>query len=530
MMHPDDQAPAGKQAPRAKDSVSDPVADRRGQGYDLSRRSSKNAAFSGGAFLYTAVIAVIVTPVLVHRLGPVYYGIFSLSAAALGFVGMLDLGMTTALVRFLSKSVAEGDEQETRALIRSSVTFYGAVGAAGIVAMSLLAFVFAPALFNLHGSALDVAKFAFAVAGLGFAFDVLTRGVSTIPLSLQRYDVAAYVRIVSGTVVAAASAAVVLAGYGLRVLISVNVALDALGLIVAVIIGRRLVPAISFRPSADARRIKRLMTFSVWVFIGNLSAFVLYQFDRFLLGALDSVAAVTYYAVAASTASYVYAVVGSIAAVVIPASTELFSRGEWASVRRLYERATRACVLCVGSIGIPIVIFAHQVLDVWLGAVYSAKISTLLQILVLTFALLSLTVIPFNILIGAGKPRIVAILNGAIAVLNVVLVVALVPAYGARGAAIAYLISVLLFPLFIWHAERTALGYQRIQWPSIVWRTLPGLAVQCVVCLAIRRAVDGPYQVGLALLLTLPIPALVYVFGRFIDDDERRIAAALIRR
>jgi O-antigen/teichoic acid export membrane protein len=530
MTHPHDQAPAGKQRPRARDSIGDPVDDRQGQGYDLSRRSSKNAAFSGGAFLYSAAIAVIVTPVLVHRLGPVYYGIFSLSAAALGFVGMLDLGMTTALVRFLSKSVAEDDEQETRALIRSSLTFYGGVGAAGIVAMSLLAFVFAPAFFNLHGNALQAAKFAFAIAGLGFAFDVLTRGVSTIPLSLQRYDVAAYIRIVSGTVVAATSVAVLLAGYGLRVLVSANVALDALGLIVAVLIGRWLLPAVSFRPSLDARRIKRLMTFSVWVFIGNLSAFVLYQFDRFLLGALDSVAAVTYYAVAASTASYVYAVVASIAAVVIPASTDLFARGEWASVRRLYARATRACMLCVGSIGIPIVIFAHQVLDVWLGPGYAAKISTLLQILVLTFSLLSLTVIPFNILIGSGKPRIVAILNAAIAVLNVVLVVALVPSYGARGAALAYLVSVLLFPLFIWQAERTALGYQRIQWPSIVWRTLPGLAVQCLVCLAIRPAVNEPYQLVLALALTLPIPVLVYVFARFIDDDERRIALALIGR
>jgi O-antigen/teichoic acid export membrane protein len=349
-------------------------------------------------------------------------------------------------------------------------------------------------------------------------------------VSLQRFDIVNAMRIVSAVAFAVGAAAVMWTGHGLRPLIVWNAAVDFLMLVVTVAVARRLFPPVSFRPTLDWPRIRKLLTFSLWVFVGNLGAFILTQFDRILLGSLASVSAVAYYAIAGSAASYVYAIVGNLAAVVTPASTDLFARGDLQRARRLYERSTRFCVLAVGSIAIPILVFASPIVRVWLGASYVHSTAHLLQILVMTFALLSLSIIPFNILIGAGRPRVVGLLNVAIAVLNVAFVLALVPPYGATGAAVAYLISVLVFPFFIRYAEREALGYPQVAWGRITWRVAPGLVLQLALALVLAVAVENAAVLVAAALVLVPVPGLVYLASGLIDMDERRALRSLLAR
>lgn len=498
--------------------------------FALSLRTAKNALFGLTAFGYSAALAVVITPILVHGLGSVYYGIFALSAAALGFVGMLDLGMGTALVRFLASAVAHGDVEEPRRLVQASAAFYSIVGVAGFVIMLLLGLFFAPALFHLGPHDLAIARFALIVSGGAFAFDTVARTFNSIPLALQRSGVAAAVRIASGTAGAVAAAAIVETGLGLRWLVAGYAVLDVAGLFLALAVARRILPGLRLRPRWDPDRVRRLMTFSGWVFLANISAFVIFQFDRLMLGALASVSAVTYYAVPSSMASYIYAATTSLAAIVIPATGDLIARGERVPVERLYRRATRLCLLFVASLGIPVMVFAHPLLELWLDPRFASKSSLTLQVLILTFVFFSLTIIPYNMLVAGGLPRIVGVLNLCIAALNVALIFVLIPPYGATGAAVAYLLSVLLFPLFIWYAETRVLRFRRPQWLSTIWRVLPPLGVQAAACVVVRLLAPNAWVGLVATVLAVPVPALVYFFSGLIDPDERAIFRELARR
>jgi O-antigen/teichoic acid export membrane protein len=498
--------------------------------FALSRRASKNALFGLAAFAYSAVLALIITPLLVHGLGPTYYGIFALSSAAIGFVGMLDLGMGTTLVRFISTSHGRGDIEESRRLVQASAFFYSIVGIIGFFVMLAVALLFAGRLFDLHGTQLGVARFALIVSGAAFAVDTVAGTFDTIPLALQRNGVAATVRFVFNTVGGATAAGVMVAGLGLRWLVGAYAFLDVLGFVTALFVGKWILAGVSFRPRWDAERIRRLMTFSGWVFLANISAFVIFQFDRLTLGALASVSDVTYYAVPASMASYLYAATTSLAGIVIPATGDLIARGELLAVERLYRRASRLCLLFVASLAIPALVFAHPLLELWLGKAFATRSSLTLEVLILTFVLFSTTVVPYNVLVAGGFPRIVGVLNLCIAVVNVVFIFVLIPPYGATGAAIAYLVSVLLFPLFIWYAEKRVLQLRRPQWLSRIWRVLPALGVQAAACLVVRLL--GPNAwVGLAAtVLAVPVPVLVYFFSGLIDPDERAIFRELARR
>jgi O-antigen/teichoic acid export membrane protein len=324
--------------------------------------------------------------------------------------------------------------------------------------------------------------------------------------------------------------AIVGLGLGLRWLVVGYALFDVASLGVAVLVARRVLPGLVVRPRWDRVRIKRLMTFSGWVFLANISAFVIFQFDRIMLGALASVSAVTYYAVPSSMASYLLAATTSLAAIVIPATGDLIARGQTVPVERLYRRATRLCLLFVASVGIPAVFFAQPLLEVWLGRSFASRSTTVLQLLVVTFVLFSLTVVPYNMLIAGGFPKVVGVLNLVIAVVNVSLIFVLIPRYGATGAAVAYLLSILVFPAFIWYAETRVLRYSRPQWLSIVWRVVPPLALQGIVCAVLRPFVDSAVWAIPAVLLVLPLPALVYFWSGLIDPDERAILGDLFHR
>jgi O-antigen/teichoic acid export membrane protein len=494
-----------------------------------SRRTARNALFGFSGFVYSAVLAVVITPVLVHGLGPVYYGIFALSAVAVSFVGMLDFGMGTALVQFLSSSLARSGAEEPRQLVQASAAFYAIVGVVGFAITIVVGTVLAPAVFDLAPRELAVARFALIVSGAAFAFDTVARAYSAVPLALQRTGVSAAVRILWGTVGAAVTLAVVLPGLGLRWLVAGYAAIDIAGLVLAAVVARRVLPGLRIRPRWDSTRIRRLMTFSGWVFLANMSAFVIFQFDRIMLGALASVSAVTYYAVPSSMASYLLAATSSLAAIVVPATGDLIARGDAVAVERLYRRATRLCLLFVGSLAVPAMFFGHSLLEVWLGRNFAGRSTTVFQVLAGTFVLFSLTVVPYNMLIAGGRPKIVGILNLSVALLNVGLIFVLIPPYGATGAAVAYLLSILLFPLFIWYAETRVLGYTRPRWLSIVWRVLPPLALQAAACALMRPFLHGAWAIPAALAV-LPVPGLVYLWTGLIDPDERAIIREVVRR
>lgn len=499
--------------------------------FALARRATGNALFSLGAFGYSVVLSIVITPLMIHGLGATYYGIFAISTVALGFVGMLDLGMGTALVRFLSTTLGRGDDQESQLLIRASVAFYGVIGLIGTAVISIVALLFTADLFHsLTSKQVAVARFALLVAGAAFTFDTVARAFSAVPLALQRNGVGGAVQVTLATIGAATTAAVIWMGYGLRTLTAAYAVIDIVSMIVAVVVARLVLPGLRASPSWDLGRIRQLLTFSGWVFVARISAFLIFQFDRLMLGSLSSVSNVTYYAVPSSIASYLLAATTTLAGVVLPAVSDLLAREEVERARRLYRRATRLCTLFVGSLAIPGVFFAHDLLSLWLGSAFAHRSGTVLQILVITFVFFCVTVVPYNVLLAGGSPRILGFLNLAIAVLNVILVFALVPGHGARGAAVAYLGSMVVTPAFVWFAERKALGYEQTQWVGIVLPVLPGLAVQAVLCAVVARGIGATPWLVPVILCLLVVPGIVYFFTGLSEPDERDMLRSFLRR
>jgi O-antigen/teichoic acid export membrane protein len=400
------------------------------------------------------------------------------------------------------------------------LVFFSAVGLVG-AAVALVCGQVVPGILSLSPELHDTAAFVISVAGVGFFFTSLLFPVTAIPGALQRYDAALKANLLATTASAAASVAVLWLGWGLRALIVVAALQPALMLALVVRINRRLLPAIPLRPAYERGLLRRMISFSGYSFVSNAAGTLLFQIDKFVLGALASVSVVTYYVIPGNLAQRLHVAAARLTGIALPVSTDLHARGEKDALRQFYVRGTRATALVIVSFSVPAFVFAREILLEWVGPDFATTSFGTLRVLILTYAALSLTALPYYLTLGFGRPQISALFNVVAAAINIVLIVILIPRYGLIGAAVAYLVSTVTVPALILYVEHRLLELESSPWPSLLARLSLVAAGQAVCCLLLRSLSTGlPELLGLLLLGVAIGPALALATGYLTPEDR----------
>ena len=492
------------------------------------RSPAANALQELVLFVYPVALTIVLTPVILHYIGPEQYGIFALANVLIGFVGLLDIGMGPAIVRFLSVSLATSDFSQGRAVLGVGLTFYTAVGVIGFV-VALIGGQLLPDILSLSPDLSGTATFAISVAGVGFFFTVIRSPYASIPGALQRFDTATVVNLISITAGAVGTVAVLSADWGLRGLMIVTALQPLLPLALYVRSTKRLVPELKVRPAYDGPLMRRMVSFSAYSFVSNMAGTVLFQIDKIVLGSLANVSLVTYYVVPGNIAQRLHSGVAQVAGVILPVSADLHAREEHAALQVIYARATRALALVIVSLSVPVFVFARQLLFEWVGESFATASFGVLRVLVITYALLALAVLPYYISLGVGRPRILAVFNVITATINVVLIFILIPSYGLIGAAVAYLASTVTIPFLIFYLERRVLALERSPWPSLILRLGLVALGQTVCCLLLRPLATGLAQVITVLFVGVAIGPVLALLTGYLRTEDRATLARLLR-
>ena len=481
------------------------------------------------AFLYPTALAIVITPVVLHYIGTSAYGVYALAVVFVSILGLLEFGAGIALMKYLPEHISNGDEGAANQVMQSGMALYGLLAIAGALVSFVLA-PFVPSLFAVPPSLSADAKRAFAIGGVMFALTVMGNVFSSVLGALQLFDVTTKITLAATTVSTAVTVVLLVFGAGLDgVMVGITVQ-PAMSLVLFVRAVRVRLPYLRFTPKWHRLNVGRLATLSTYVLIGNVSGLVLFQFDKFYLGVVNGAAAVAFYVVPGALASKLHSAASSLTSVSLPAASELFAQGEPERVRVLYRRATWLTALALTSLAAPAIIFSHSLLLYWVGSDFAANSTTVLQLLIGTYLLLSFSAIPYWLAMASGHLRCTGVFNGATAAINVVAILILVPSHGLVGAAVAYLVSMVTVPFFNWYVERHALGLPRSPWPGVAWRLGIGLAVEVAVCIALRGFAGSlAATIGIVIVCT-PVAALVLYALRLIEVEDRMLLSRVLHR
>jgi len=278
----------------------------------------------------------------------------------------------------------------------------------------------------------------------------------------------------------------------------------------------RVVPELRGRVTWRSDLLRPLVSFGGWLTVSSIISPVMVYADRFLIGAVISVAAVAYYATPFDMISKLLVIPIALASVLFPAfATTHVSDPDRTAM--LFSRAVNYVFILIYPMVLLAVAFAPEAMRLWLGPQFAAHSSTVLRLLAAGILVNSLAQIPVAVIQGGGRPDITAKLHMLELPLFVIALWFAVRAYGITGAATVWAVRVAVDALLLYvMAERLLPGASHY-----LKRGALLLAAALASLCAIPLVGSLPARAGIVLAV---IATLTWAtWSRIFDGSERRL-------
>lgn len=412
----------------------------------------KNTFFNLMGRFATLIVGLVLTPYLVFKLGTTQFGLWSITLAITGIVGIVDLGISPAIIKFVAEYWSRQSPQQAVDSLMSGLLI------ALIMALVFIGFVWTFALpmvkglgvpSNLEYISLDLFRGASIILGIAYLSNCLQSALA----GLQRMGFVNGINIASSVLGATASFTFLILGWGLRGLILSH----ALAAISALILGtygviRLMSPRRVGRPCPRLPLMRAMFGYGWKIQISNTCGLVIPLMNKFLTSSFAGLRQVAAFEIGNRITNYSNSLPIAFFTALVPAWAESSVKLDRDELNKRYHRYFNYFL----SLSIPFIILsiscAKPIVIAWVGKGFESSV-WVVQILLIGYGVNLQTGIATSLLRGIGKPEL-EMLYGLITLLvNIFLAIYLAHKFGfiglIIGLSIAQIVGSFCFFLFI---------------------------------------------------------------------------------
>jgi O-antigen/teichoic acid export membrane protein len=405
---------------------------------------ARNTLLNAAGQVIPLLVGVASMPYVIRRLGPDHFGLLSLAWIVVGYFALFDLGIGPATTKFVAELLGKGETGKLPALVWTALTTQSGMGLLAGLLLAAASPALADRLLKLPPQLQTDAQWVFLILAVSLPIGFATGSVRGVLAASQRFDLLSAVGIPASALSYLIPAGALALGLGLRGIVLVLVISRIAGLGAYSVLCLRLHPSLRRACAFHRSLVRPLLGFGGWVTVSGAVAPVLAYFDRFLIGALVSVAAVGFYTPPFMISTQLGILPGSLTATLFPAFSTSAGRGDSEWIKNALVRSLKYLVVLVGPPALVLVFFARPILILWLGANFAREGAPVLQVLAVGALINSLALVPYNLLQGIGRPDLTAKFHLLEVPLHIGLVWFLVTRFGLPGAALAWTLRVSL--------------------------------------------------------------------------------------
>ena len=389
----------------------------------------------------TVILGVwfVVTPVILRDLGTTQFGLWALFTSFVAYGGLADLGIASAITKYVAELRAREDNKTASELIATSLCMYCVLGLL-LIAISAAIAPFVPDLVNVPVNERTTTSWLVFVTGVSGAAQLPSIGAFAVLRGLNRYDLMNLVASLAILSVAVGSLLVLSLGGHVLALAILILPLNILWLIPTVWLIRRVAPELHFGfRGARMRHARQVLGFGSALFVIQAAGVVKLQTDEVVIGSSLAVRDVSPYSIARRLSTLPGQLAAQFVAVLLPLASRLHAEGDVGYLREIYLSGLRITLALFAVVGGALIVFAKPLLVAWAPSVASsADIIVLLTVAALVEALIS----PVSQALQAmNRHRPLVVFSVGSAVLNLALSIALVGPMGVRGVALGTIIA-----------------------------------------------------------------------------------------
>jgi len=411
----------------------------------LGKKITRNITANYFGVIGQIAIAFFLSPFLVHTLGDTRYGIWTIIAALSGYMSLLDLGIASALTRYVAQYHHKNDELKINEIINSALSLFLAISVVIIVLSPLIAHGMV-SLLRLDENMVETVRTLIIIVSFDISIFVIAGIFRGTFGGFQRFDIINIARVGSLLYKALAFYLFLSNDFGLLAMGIISVSANLL--IVAFYYWQIKIrfPFVRFSHKfVNKKNITTVFSYSKFVFIAMLAQQLLYYSSSFVISYYIGVAAVTYYTIPWTLSEYVKQLCIAVSRTYTPAFTELDSAGDHAGIYHHYILGTKIVLIISNLLCIGILILGTDFVSIWMGESYAAVATSLFPPLLITLYFFTPQLLSYALLKSLDKHQQYSNMSILVSILSLILSILLVKDYGLVGVAAGSAIPQILF-------------------------------------------------------------------------------------
>lgn len=401
-------------------------------GKKVSDKIVENTFYNIIGRVWTILVNLILTPYIVSQLGVEKYGLWALAFGLTGYIGLLDLGVSSSYVKYISQYYTQKEYHKINQIVNTGF-FFSLVFAFIFI---IIGYFIIPPFISFLKIPLHLQEEAFFVFFAGviiFTLSNATYAFAAVQPGLQKMKITNLISLLFTLPYAAGVIWFLESGWGVRGLILNYAILWLLSVPVNIFVAKKIFPEFNVGFNFYEKSIlKNLINFGAKLQVSRLAQLVSFQVDKIFLTYFLSVSSVTYYDLGARVVGFLRGSVLLLVSALMPAASELAAKGLSQSLKELYLRATKYLMFASLPVFWFTVLLSDKILEVWVGPGYEMG-AGVVRILALGYFLNLCTGVASPLALGMGKPELEMKSGFLLAGLNISLSLALVLLLGFYG-------------------------------------------------------------------------------------------------
>jgi O-antigen/teichoic acid export membrane protein len=487
---------------------------------------ARNSFLNLSSEVWTVLVIFTTMPVVIRTLGKDAFGLFSLAWVVLGYMTMLDFGVSRAATKFVSEHLSKEQHRAVERVCRTAIASNLVLGVFGGAIVLVLTPWLTNRVFRLPQQLQHEARTVFFALSLSIPILLIHAVLRAVLSSYQKFGWISFLNSLAVTIQWGGACLLAVFGYRVDAIVIACVGVRAFVMagyaIVLARIDRRLL-GLDF---SDFDELWRLLRFGGWVTISQLMAPILIYLDRILIASLISVGTMTIYVVPYEVVSRLRVVPQSLANTLFPSLSEHSAAPSTDALLRLYSESLKYLLLILLPCFLLLGLFGSEIISAWVGPDFAESGGRVLRILALGALLNSLAFVPYSVLVALGRPDIPAKFHLSELPLYLALSFILIPRWGVAGAAWAVSIRLALDAVALFWAARKyvrcAVAYQRL------WRPI-ALNLAAAVVLGAAEFWPAPVRVRLCVVALCSIAYVGAAWFLVLRDHERPLLTRMLR-
>ena len=399
----------------------------------------RNSLAVTAALLSGYVFSFLLAPIMLARLGLAEFGVWAVTGAFATYAGLMDLGVTRALGRFVALYDTQGNRRAVEQLFGLGLMTAAAVAVPAAIIGVLAAPLVAGALGDVL-SADEMRSLLLAVVAI-FTLNMVRSVVRSVPEGMQRMVPINVAEVVNSTVNFTFSVVALLLTRDLLTYAYANVAAGLVALVPSLVAARRVWSPIRARLPGRAL-VREVLGFSVKSQLSWIGDLVNNQTDKVIIAVFIDIRVAGAYEIANRVVVAVKSVAIMSVSAMTPAATSRIERDGRGIIGDFYRRYTARSL----AVALPLMVFccvaAPALMVVWLGHVPEHAV-TVFVLLTLANCVNLTTGVAFSISLGEGRAGMIAAVSGLTVALNIVFTIALTPLFGLWGVIAGTMIAIV---------------------------------------------------------------------------------------